>query len=108
VKQKVLQKIEHVCGSVSLDYQVHSPCPKGEDLIRQLYVYDGLQYKIQHLEVWTFTDSHHRHCRKEEKENLHIKSYKEKLKRLCLARLTHRDQAVRLLDMQILQVVKDT
>jgi hypothetical protein len=52
------------------------------------------------------TDSHHRHRWKEEKENLHTKSYKAKLERLCLARLTHRDQAVRLLDMQRLQAIK--
>jgi hypothetical protein len=36
-EQKVLQKIEHVCGSVSLDNQGHSPRPRGEDLFRQLY-----------------------------------------------------------------------
>jgi hypothetical protein len=52
-KQKVLQKIEHVCESVSLDGQGHSPRPRGEDLLRQLYACDGLQYRIQHIEVWT-------------------------------------------------------
>jgi hypothetical protein len=41
-KQKVLQKIEHVCRSVSLDDQGHSPHPRGEDLLRQLYTWDGL------------------------------------------------------------------
>jgi hypothetical protein len=41
-KQKVLQYMEHVCGSVSLNDQGHSPRPKGEDLLRQLYAYDGL------------------------------------------------------------------
>jgi hypothetical protein len=51
--RKVLQKIEHICGSVSLDDQGHSPRPRGEDLLRQLYAYDGLQYRIQNLEVWT-------------------------------------------------------
>jgi hypothetical protein len=40
----VLQKIEHVCGSVPLDDQGHSPRPSGEDLLQQLYAYDGLQY----------------------------------------------------------------
>jgi hypothetical protein len=45
-KQKVLQQIEHVCRSISLDDQQHSPRPRGEDLIRQLYTYDGLQYEI--------------------------------------------------------------
>jgi predicted HAD superfamily hydrolase len=50
-KQKVLQKIEHVCGSESLDDQRHSPRSRGEDLIRQLYVCDRLQYRIQHLEA---------------------------------------------------------
>jgi hypothetical protein len=104
----VLQKIEHVCRSVSLDDQGHSPRPRGEDLLRQLYACDGLQYEIQHLEAWTPTDSRHQHCRKEEKENMHIKSYKAKLERLCSARMTRRDQAVRLQDMQRLQVVKDT
>jgi hypothetical protein len=53
-KQKVLQKIEHVCGSVSLDDQGHSPRPRGEDLLQQLYTYDGLQNRIQHIEAWTF------------------------------------------------------
>jgi hypothetical protein len=78
--QKVLQKIEHVCGSVSLDDQGHSPCPRGKDLIRQLYACDGLQYGIQHLEAWTSTDSRHRHHRKEEKRrNLHIKVTKQSL-----------------------------
>jgi hypothetical protein len=52
-KQKVLQKIEYVYGSVSLDDQGHSPRPRGEDIIRQLYTYDGLQYRIQHIESWT-------------------------------------------------------
>jgi hypothetical protein len=52
-KQKVLQKIEHVCGSISLDGQGYSPRPRGEDLLRQLYIYDGLQYGIQHIEAWT-------------------------------------------------------
>jgi hypothetical protein len=53
------------------------------------------------------TDSHHWHHQQEEKENLHTKSYKAKLEQLRSA-LTRRDQAVRLLDMQRLQVVKDT
>jgi hypothetical protein len=100
--------IEHVHGSVSLNDQGHSPHPRGEDLLRHLYAYDGLQYGIQHLEAWTPTDNHHQHCRKEEKENLHTKSYKAKLERLHSARLTCHDQAVRLLDMQWLQVVKGT
>jgi hypothetical protein len=91
----VVQKIEHICESVSLDDQGHSPRSKGEDLLRQLYACNG----IQHLEVWTSTDSHHRHHRKEEKENLHTKSYKAKFERLRSARLTHRDKAVRLLDV---------
>jgi hypothetical protein len=104
----VIQKIEHVHVSISLDDQGHSSHPRGEDLIRQLYACDGLQYEIQHLEVWTPTDSHHRHCRKQEKENMHTKSYKEKLEQLRSARLTRRDQVVRLLDMQRLQVVKGT
>jgi hypothetical protein len=34
------------------------------------------------------------------------KSDKAKLEQLCLARLNHRDQAVRLLDMQKLQAIK--
>jgi hypothetical protein len=46
-KQKVLQKMEHVCGSVSLDDSGHSPHPRGEGLLRQLYACDGLQYRIQ-------------------------------------------------------------
>jgi hypothetical protein len=71
-----------------------------------LYACDRLQYIIQHLEAWTFTDNHHRHHQKEEKENLHTKSYKAKLERLCSARLTRHDQAVKLLNMQRLQVVK--
>jgi hypothetical protein len=53
------------------------------------------------------TDSHHRHHQKEE-ENLHTKSYKAKLERLRSARLTRHNQVVRLLDMQMLQVVKNT
>jgi hypothetical protein len=40
---------------------------------------------------------------REKRRNLHIKSYKVKLERLRSARLTHYDQAVRLLDMQRLQ-----
>jgi hypothetical protein len=104
----VLQKIEYICGSVSLDDQEHSPRPRGEDLLRQLYACDGLQYEIQHLEAWTSTDSCHQHCRNEEKENLHTKSYKAKFKRLRSTRLTCRDQEVKLLDMQKLQVINDT
>jgi hypothetical protein len=49
----MLQKIEHVCGSVSLDDQGHSPRPRGEDHLQQLYSYDGLQYGIHHLEAWS-------------------------------------------------------
>jgi hypothetical protein len=52
-KQKVLQKIEHICESVSLDDQRHSPHPRGEDLLRQLYACDELQYGTQHIEAWT-------------------------------------------------------
>jgi hypothetical protein len=37
-KQKVLQKIEHV---ISLGDQGHSPRPRGEDLLWQLYACDG-------------------------------------------------------------------
>jgi hypothetical protein len=40
-KQKILQKIEHICGSVSLDDQGHSTRPRGEDLLRQLYAYNN-------------------------------------------------------------------
>jgi hypothetical protein len=104
-KQKVPQKIEQVCGSISFDNQGHSSCPRGENLLWQLYACDRLQYGIQHLEAWTSTDSRHQHHWKEEK-NLHTKSYKAKLERLCLARLTRHDQVVRLLDMRRLQEVK--
>jgi hypothetical protein len=45
------------------------------------------------------TNSRHRHHWKEEKKNLHIKSYKVKLERLRSIRLTRRDQAIKLLDM---------
>jgi hypothetical protein len=45
---------------------------------------------------------------RERRRNLHTKNYKAKLERLCLTRLTRRDQAVRLLDMQMLQVVNDS
>jgi hypothetical protein len=80
MKQKVLQKIEHIYESVSLNDQGHSPHPRGEDLLRQLYAYDELQYRIHHLEAWTSTDNHHRHRRKEEKRrNLHIKVTKQSL-----------------------------
>jgi hypothetical protein len=41
----------------SLDSQGHSPHPRGEDLLQQLYACDELQYEIQHLEAWTPTDS---------------------------------------------------
>jgi hypothetical protein len=47
-------------------------------------------------------------ARREGRRNLHTKSYKAKLERLRLARLTRRDQVVKLLDMQRLQVIKDT
>jgi hypothetical protein len=43
--------MEHVCESVSLDDQGYSPRLRGEDLIRQLYAYDGLQYEIRHLKA---------------------------------------------------------
>jgi hypothetical protein len=45
---------------------------------------------------------------KEKRRNMHTKSYKAKLERLRSVKLTRRDQAVRLLDMQRLQVVNDT
>jgi hypothetical protein len=78
--KKVLQKVEHVCRSVSLDDQGHSPRPSGEDLLQQLYAYDGLQYEILHLEAWTSTDNHHQHHQKAEKRrNLHTKVTKQSL-----------------------------
>jgi hypothetical protein len=40
------------------------------------------------------TDRNHRHHQKEEKENLHTKSYEGKLERLRSVRLTRHDQAV--------------
>jgi hypothetical protein len=67
-KQKTFQKIEHICESVSLDDQEHSPHPRGEDLPGQLYACDRLQYEIQYLEAWTSTDSHHWLHRKREEE----------------------------------------
>jgi hypothetical protein len=43
----------------------------------------------------------------EEREEIYTpKSYKAMLERLRLVRLTHRDQAVTLLDMQRLQAIK--
>jgi hypothetical protein len=48
------------------------------------------------------------YLKKEKRRNLHTKSYKAKLERLRSTRLTWHDQVVRLLDMQRLQVVKDT
>jgi hypothetical protein len=102
----MLQKIEYICRSILFDDQGHSPRPRGEDLLRQLYTCDSLQNRIQHLKPELPTNSCHQHHRKEEKENLHIKSYKAKLERLRTARLTRRDQAVRLLDTQRLQAIK--
>jgi hypothetical protein len=37
--------------TISLNDQGHSPRPRGEDLLQQLYAYDGLQYRIQFLET---------------------------------------------------------
>jgi hypothetical protein len=51
---KVLQKIEHICRSISLDDQGHSPHSRGEDLLRHLYACDRLQYGIQFSETWSF------------------------------------------------------
>jgi hypothetical protein len=93
-KQMVLQKIEHVCGSVSLNDQEHSPHHRGEDLLQQLYACDGSSTESSSQKPGVPTDSHYQHHRKEENENLHTKSYKAKLERLCLARLTRHDQAV--------------
>jgi hypothetical protein len=47
----MLQKREHICGSVSLDDQGHSSRPRGENLLRQLYTCDVPQCGIQHLEA---------------------------------------------------------
>jgi hypothetical protein len=47
----MLQKIEHVCGRISLDNQGYSPHPRGDDLLWKLYACDGLQYEIQFLET---------------------------------------------------------
>jgi hypothetical protein len=41
-KQMVLQKIEQVCGSFSLDGEGHSPHPRCEDHLWQLYACNGL------------------------------------------------------------------
>jgi hypothetical protein len=105
----MLQKIEHVCGSISLNDQGHSPCPSGEDLLWQLYACDELQYRIQFLEA---RSSHWQPSsaspEEREEETYTPKSYKVKLEWLYSARLARRGQAVKLLDMQRLQVVKDT
>jgi hypothetical protein len=76
----VLQKIEHVCRSISLNDQGHSPRSRGEGLLQQLYAYDRLRYEIQHIKAWSSINSHHRHRLKEQKENLHTIRYKAKLK----------------------------
>jgi hypothetical protein len=102
----MLQNIEYICKSILFDDQGHSPNPRGEDHLRELYTCDSLQNRIQHLKPELPTNSCHQHHRKEEKENLHTKSYKAKLERLCAARLTCRDQEVRLLDTERLQAIK--
>jgi hypothetical protein len=68
----------------------------------------GYSMKFSYLKLGVPADSHHRHRRKERKENLHLKSYKANLERLHSTRLTHHDQEVKLLDMQRLQGVNDT
>jgi hypothetical protein len=77
-KQKVVQKIKHICRNISLDDQAHSPHRRGENLLQQLYVCDELQYESSSEKPGVPIDSHHRHHRKEEKESTHIKSYKVK------------------------------
>jgi hypothetical protein len=57
----MLPKIKHVCGTISLYDHGHSPCPRGEDLIRQLYAYDRLQYGSSSQKPRVPTDNHHRH-----------------------------------------------
>jgi hypothetical protein len=52
------------------------------------------------------TNSHQRHRWKRGKEGIYTQQLKAKLERLRSARLIHRDQAVRLLDMQMLQPIK--
>jgi hypothetical protein len=93
-KQKVLQKIEHVCEAF------HSMI-KGIHLTVELKTSfgnstpaTGSSTESNSQKPRVPTDNHHRHHQKEEKENIHTKSYKAKLERLDSARLTRRDQAV--------------
>jgi hypothetical protein len=77
--QKVLQKIEHVCESVLLDDQGHSPRPRGEELLWLLYACDGP----------SSASSEER-----EEETYKQKSYKVNVERLHSAGLIHGDQNI--------------
>jgi rubrerythrin len=79
----VLQKIEHVCEAFHSMIKGNSTPATGS----------STESNSQKPRVPT--DNHHRHHQKEEKENIHTKSYKAKLERLDSARLTRRDQAVK-------------
>jgi hypothetical protein len=89
----VLQKIEHVYRSISLDYQ------KSNHLTLELKTFFGNSTPMTGLSTESSSqksrvpiDSHHRHRQKEEMKNLHIKSYKAKLEQLRSARLIHGNQ----------------
>jgi hypothetical protein len=77
----------------------------GEELLRQLYAYDGPNTEFSTWKPGLPTDSRHWQCRKREEKTCTPKSYKAKLERLCSTRLTHCYQAVTLLDMHEIELI---
>jgi hypothetical protein len=62
------------------DSREYSPRPRGENLLRQLYTYNGVQYRIQHSKPRLSTDGHQRHRQKREGErNPHTTVIKQSL-----------------------------
>jgi hypothetical protein len=76
----MLLKIEHVCGSLSLDDH------KSNHLTLEVEIFfdnstpaTGLSMESSSQKPKVPSHSRHRHHRKEEKQNLHTKNYKAKL-----------------------------
>jgi hypothetical protein len=76
----VIQKIEHICKSISLDDQRIHLALEVKTSFGSSTPATGSSTEFSSQKPEVSTDNRHQHHRKEEKENMRIKSYKAKLK----------------------------
>jgi hypothetical protein len=87
-KQKVLQKTDKFAEAFhSMIKAIHLTLEMKTSFSNSMPV-TGSSTESSSQRARVSADSHHQHCRREEKESMHTKSYKAKLGRLRSARLT--------------------